>query len=81
MAARRDDDGAGSGSLGGGERVRDHAALVDGHRHEPQAEHAREVEHAGPAGILDGDSVAGGDGDREHALDGVERAVDRHRSA
>ena len=77
MAARRDHHGAGAGALGGGERVGDHPARVDRHRHEPQAERAGEVEHARPARVLDGDGVAGGEVGGEHALDRVERPVDR----
>ena len=59
VAARRDHDGARAVALGLGERVRDHPALVDRHRREPQPERAREVEHAGPAGVLDGDASPG----------------------
>ena len=73
VPARREHDGPRAGR---GQRVGDHPALVDGDRHEPQAERAREVEHAGPAGILDRDRVAGGEVRRENALDPVERAVD-----
>ena len=74
VAARRDHHGA---RLRGGERVGEHPALVDGHGDEPQAERARQVEHAGPARVLDGDGVAGREVGGEDALDRVERAVER----
>ena len=59
VPARGEHDGARARPLGGGERVREHAARVHRHRHEAQAEHAGDVEHARPARVLDRDRVAG----------------------
>ena len=77
VAPRRQHDRPGARSLGGLERAREHPARVDGDAGQAQAERAGEVVHAGPARILDGDGVAGGEVGREHPLDPVERAVDR----
>ena len=61
-----------------GQRLGPHPVIVHRDRREPQPERPRQVEHARPARVLDGQQVAGGELRREHALDPVERAVDHH---
>ena len=78
VPARRDDRPARSGVQRGGQRLGPHPAVVDRDRREPQPERPRQVEHARPARVLDGQQVAGGELRREHALDPVERPADDH---
>ena len=62
------------GAEGGGQRLGQRALVVDGHRHRAQSERGQQIEEVGPAGILDGDRVAGPQVDGEQALDRIERA-------
>ena len=78
VPARRDDRPARAGVQRRGQRLGPHPVVVDRDRRESQPERPRQVEHARPARVLDGQQVAGGELRREHALDPVERPVDHH---